>query len=437
MRKPLLLTIILMLLASAAAAMALVYLYDRPQWTTSSREAREEFEQGLLAEIRFYRADAMEHYARALELDPNFVMARVKIAQLTTPGSRDKLLALLQSIDLDRLSRRERALIEVRRSQLEQRPREETNAIIDRYLEKTPRDPHVLALRCNDAWTAQDWDRARNCYQAIIDADPNWVNAVNNLGYIAMAQERFDDAEEQFATYRYLAPDQANPYDSMGELLTLRGREDEARDQFLKAIDTRPDYCASWRHLIELEHWRNNLAQARTDLDRALRESGCESVLKPAECLLALDGSSAGSRADELLESGPCAGTESPQAMIAAHRIALERGQKQAALAIERRVEELEQAPRGEMWRLIGAHLQGIRALKERRYPQAVQSLRGIDDRLVWFGGGQGLFRLYNRAALAAALEKAGDREAAESISAASRAINPRFDQQRREMQRF
>ena len=120
------------------------------------------------------------------------------------------------------------------------------------YLEEHPNDPWALSIRCDQAWQHRDWPPTEECNRRLIKADPNWVQAQNQLGYIAMAQGRFAEAEQLFRTYLYIAPDQANPHDSMGELFTVLGRYAESEKELEEAIRIRPSFCASWEHLVLL-----------------------------------------------------------------------------------------------------------------------------------------------------------------------------------------
>ena len=428
MRRSVIIFILITLVAVTAASMAFMFRRPDAHWTTSSKQALSEFQLGMQDELKFYRADALSHYASALELDPEFVMARVKVAQLGEGMSREKWIALLDSIELDSLSERERALIGLRRARLE-RDLPAADRILDEYLARHPRDPHVLVVRCDVAWAAQDWQKARECYERVIQIDPNWMSAVNNLGYIAMAQGRMDEAFERFTTYRYIAPDHANSHDSMGELLTLTGRYDEARQQFLQALDLRPDYCASWAHLTLLEGVRGRTGQIVADLERAKRESGCEDSLRVGSCAAAISqAADAGEDPTPVLMRPECSDRVPGNLIVRAHFLAVRGGHRESWKTIEEAVAARGGAP--PRVNFVLKHLEAVRALDDGRFDAARGGFEEIDTNLVWFGDGQGLFKVYNRAALVVALEGAGDRDKAVSITEATRKINaPLFDE--------
>ena len=66
----------------AAVAVSIIALPKGPQWTTTSPEALEEFERGMAAAKKLYHDDAIAHLKRAIELDPEFVSAKVMLADM-------------------------------------------------------------------------------------------------------------------------------------------------------------------------------------------------------------------------------------------------------------------------------------------------------------------------------------------------------------------
>src|SRR6516162_5909549 len=88
----------ILLLAGAGVAAALL-LTNRRDLTTSSQAAYEAFQQAQLDRSRFYFKEARVGYAKALELDPNFAMAMLSLAELSERQ---------QAITLVRRAQRER-----------------------------------------------------------------------------------------------------------------------------------------------------------------------------------------------------------------------------------------------------------------------------------------------------------------------------------------
>lgn len=427
MRRPLVLMLFLSLSAITAGAMAFMFMREKPQWTTSSREALAAFEQGLADEMKMYQSDALQHYARALELDPSFAMARVKVAQLgENRGDRNRLLALLSSIDTSELTELERKLIEIRKARAEGKIAE-ADAMMDEWIARNPRDPHVLSIRCNLLWGRRQFDEARSCNQRLLDVDPNWVTAVNQLGYISMAQGRFDEAAEHFMTYRYIAPDQANPHDSTGELLMLRGEYAEAEKHFRQALDIRPDFCASWTHLVQLNVIRGEWEGARADVERIEREPGCSDAAPRLRCQVEVSAAVTGDEgaAGRAFTEYCADGRTTPDALLHAHREALA-GRDEAAAAVVQSEFARITAKNGEPAVMpFTRHVEGIEHLVRRDPARAAEMFAETDRHLAWFGDSQGVFKLYNRAALATALARSGNTDEAARLTESTRPVNP------------
>jgi tetratricopeptide (TPR) repeat protein len=434
MRK---LILVLGALGGLAAMMTAGWLREPQPWTTDDTAARNAFRDCLEADMKFYLREALAACEMALDRDPDFAAAKLKVALLSGLSSQRSrsLLAELRGADLGRLQATERFLV---RYWLLRADRDEEVAedLLGAYLADNPDDPFALDLHCRELWTEREWDAAERCHTRLLEVDPNWVQAQNRRGYAAMAQGRFDEAEDHFRTYLYVAPDQANPHDSLAELLTLRGRYDEAERELEMALEIRPDFCAAYQHLVTLHLLQDRPERARRALERAAAVADC------------LDDSAAGARdrcAVDLWErrlrddwegvretSGACV-DHGPDGVVLGHRAALETGHQEEALAIEAGAREQLEEERSLGYRAEGlgailAHLHGVRMLYGGSYDEAVAQLRVADASLrYWDVLGGSVFKLYNLAILARAEELAGDERAAQATRRRLEEINPRF----------
>ncbi len=271
-----------------AIGVTLLALPRAPEWTTSSPEALAEFEAGFEAEQKFYTEDALAHYARALELDPDFVFVKFRYAagvRDTNPELAARLFAELVEADLTGLTARERCLIERWRA-VRQGEQDLAASILDDYMKSHPNDPYALDLKARVAWGRGSLQEAERLYQKMLKVEPNWVVAYNALGYITMTQGRFAESEEYFMSYRFIAPDQANPHDSLGELFITTGRYDEAANELERAIEIKSDFFASYRHLAIMQMAIGEFADARDTIERARREGMAEEDVFQFSCLV-------------------------------------------------------------------------------------------------------------------------------------------------------
>jgi tetratricopeptide (TPR) repeat protein len=126
-----------------AAGLTLVALPKTQEWTTSSPEALTEFEAGTQAQYKIYLNEAFEHFKRAHELDPDFVIAKWRYAGFLLERDRElaeKLFEELATVDISGLNPREKFFIERWRANRDGRP-EDAARIMAECLEKHPTDP--------------------------------------------------------------------------------------------------------------------------------------------------------------------------------------------------------------------------------------------------------------------------------------------------------
>ncbi len=81
-----------------------VLLFQRahqpPRWTTDSEAARQELEAGLDAFMKIYTDDARAHVARAVALDPGFLVAKERLGRQSSGDELERLAAQLRQADL-------------------------------------------------------------------------------------------------------------------------------------------------------------------------------------------------------------------------------------------------------------------------------------------------------------------------------------------------
>lgn len=425
-------SILLMLAVTAIVAVAAAFMLIRhePEWTTSSQEALTEFRAGLEDDQHFYRADAVKHYERALEMDPDFIAAKIRLLDGLPKEKMKSVVEDLRTTDKGRLNARERFFVDLALARFDG-DRGKAKQLTDAYIEQHPQDAWGLSVRCGDLWTARDFLAAKPCYERLLKVAPNWVLAQNNLGYLEMAQGHFAEAENAFRTYRYIAPDQANPHDSLGELLTLLGRYDEAEKELREAVKVRPDFCASWGHLIDLALLEGDYAKAAQITADASKVPECAKSMPatfgPARAAMwkkADEGDARGILAMPLDEFPE----DANDSRVMRHAAAIDVGDYDEAQRIEaeaaapRHMKEQQTASNPLLW-----YLQGRRFASQGNYQAAIDLLRKADTAMVFWGEGDGVFKLAIKGLLGRVLIESGDREAGEAVLRELNLVNPRF----------
>ncbi len=407
-----------------------------PEWTTRSPRALEEYEIGLKDLAKMYKMDAVQHFEKALELDPSFAMARLHLATLYPSRSeRKRLHEELRLIDTRKLQARESFLLAYHLARVDRR-KADSEQVLALFLEQHPQDPFGLKIQCEIAWEAQAWDEAERCYDNLLTLHPNRVEAWNNLGHIALARGRFDEAEERFKTYRYLAPDQANPHHSLASLAAIRGRYQEAKRELEETVRIKSDFCAAYTQLVDVGFLSGRLdlaGGALEDLEGIeecgyLQDRGVVCALRA--WVLYLGGDAEG--AWRQLDDGCLERLDGYD--LLAHRIAVMTGRFETGVAMEQVVsnyrDKVLAAGRPIHARLIGAllaHMRGIRELAGGDLKKAVALLSEADDALYYWGGERASIKLFNRLNLLRTLELAGLTPRAVALRREIDDINPRL----------
>lgn len=426
--------LLILVLLAAGLLLAWCYTCVRPNqsWTTDSQAAQEEFAKSREAAMKLYHADAAQHARRALELDPDFVAAKVWSLDYADRNDRKRILDSLEAVDLDRLSPREALMLAYALAE-RGRTTESSRDLAAAYVEKHPKDSLGRMYLCR---VLEDSKEQEGCYRKLIAIEPNFVLAQNFLGYLAMGQGRFQEAEERFRTYQYIAPGQANPHDSMGELLVLLGRYDEARQELETALALRADFGPSYINLLQAALLQERVDDAQAAVRRAetagvnqeqLRCMGCEILLRQPSVSEEWETVF---QATDACRLSYCA---SNLPTFLRHRAALATGRREEARRIEeaattRAVESGGKPVYGSRyWPAVSEHLRGVRLTFEGHGEEAVDAFEKADEALAYNGFRDGSVKLQNRLALARLLRDLEREQQADTLEEAVRRINADF----------
>ena len=420
-----------------AVGATLVALPQAPEWTTSSRAALAEFEAGDEALSKVYFVEAREHFERAYEYDPEFLLAKWRFAQFLhddNPQQATPILDDVMTADLANLTARERFLIEYWSAMRRNLPAEAAR-LVDECVVTYPDDPYILAVKASETWRYGNLEEAEHLYQRLLKIDPNWVVAYNALGYIKMTQGRFPEAEEHFKSYRFIAPDQANPHDSLGELFITTGRYDDAEASLETAIKIKPDFWASYIHLAILKTYIGDSDALRNLVESARAAGSPDGVVLEMECRARYVEMAGREAWREILaqRSGECAGGfRNGHAAIITHRAACLTHDWKTARKIEAEAaEHLSNARRigdeDAVTALQAAVLQmeGVRLAIEGDYATAEKQLRAVDEQLGYMQVQFGMYKLFNRTILIETLFAGGNDAEGHQLLAEVRRINP------------
>lgn len=425
--------------AAVVVAISLVARQENTEWTTSSRAAHRELERAIEARLKMYQNDAVGHLESAIKLDPEFVFAKLQLAEMLqseAPQRAETLFGEALSADVDRLRPRERFFI-LRADALREESFGRAARLTRDYLDQNPDDPYIIEIVANDAKTRGDFQAAERLYRRLLEVAPNWVAAYSWLGYLTMTQGRFSEAEEYFTSYRFIAPDQANAHDSLAELYIIRGRYDEADIAVNMAIEMRADFWPAYLHMVQARGMMRDFLSAREAIDRWADQPGVSArELKRMRCTVdvaELDFSRSWSRLVENASS-PCYDRDDPAGYVsrAIHRAACQKGDWAVATRLEDRLHELIERARQrstyrsgyEAWSAL-LHMEGVRLALKGNLESAEERFRKADSYLTYHEAAPGLFKLVTRLMLAETLfAQSRDGEAHRLLSEV-RTVNP------------
>ena len=205
--------------------------------TTRSTEAYAAYLQGREQLDRFDEPVARKSFERAIELDPEFAIAYVRLAQtLERDGDTAKIQAAYRKAkELSaRAPEKERLLIEARYAWRVERDNRKAIELLRTLVAKYPSEKEFHFELGGRLYA--DPNAAIAEYQAALALDPEFGNALNSMAFALVRKSDFAGAQTALERYVAVAPNEFNPLDSLGLLLFLRGRYDEAIDKYKKAM---------------------------------------------------------------------------------------------------------------------------------------------------------------------------------------------------------
>jgi tetratricopeptide (TPR) repeat protein len=233
--------------------------------TTQDIEAYHAYQEGLEAERRFRMAEAKAQYENAIQLDPGFALAHLRLGgRELEEGNNSRGIRALQLAkqNLGAASERDRLLIDgilaLRVQDDADTAREKFAALLDRY----PDDREARLW----LWGIAEGDERQRIIEEAIRLDPYYAAAHNQLAYHLADKKEFAAADSVIARYASLEPDEPNPRDSRGEIHERAGEYEKARAQYREALEIEPTFLYALDHLARSYFREGRAAEARAEL---------------------------------------------------------------------------------------------------------------------------------------------------------------------------
>lgn len=203
--------------------------------TTKSEEAKKEFLEGRDLAEKLRAQESVEHFDKALALDPDFASAELARAN-SAPTAKDFFEHLKKAVALSgKASEGEKLLILANEAGANGEVVKQKE-YLDRLVAAHPNDERARFNLGNYYFGQQEYEQAIAHYKKAAEVAPDYSPAYNILGYAYRQQGNYQDAERAFKKYIELIPNDPNPYDSYAELLLKMGRFEDSIAQYHKAL---------------------------------------------------------------------------------------------------------------------------------------------------------------------------------------------------------
>ncbi|HWN08491.1 MAG TPA: tetratricopeptide repeat protein [Pyrinomonadaceae bacterium] len=235
--------------------------------TTSSEEARKEFLQGRDLAEKLRIQDSIQHFDKAISLDPNFALAELNRAQVSPTGTEffdhlKKAVALAE-----KASNGEKLLILGNEAGANGNAAKQKE-LLDQLVAAYPNDERAHFNLGGYYFGQQDMPKAIEQYKKATELDPTYSTAFNILGYAYRQNTDYANAESAFKKYIDLIPKDPNPYDSYAELLLKIGRFDESIAQYKKALEIDPNFINSHQGIASALMYQGKHDEAAAEMEK-------------------------------------------------------------------------------------------------------------------------------------------------------------------------
>ncbi len=225
--------------------------------TTDSYEAYRFYQRGMEDRSRWDFSSAEQNFEKAIQIDPTFSTAYMRLAWAKGRWfTQDPLADLYPVRELLKLARKHSE----KAPEFERRQIEVLTAFYDRRFDEAaewardlvnqyPNEISANRLAAHALEGAGRGKEACRTRERALKLDPTYANGYNALGYCLMDQGDYDGALVALDKYRILQPDVWNPYHSAWEIHMEMGEWDEANRTMEECQRNVPSWSVSHYYL--------------------------------------------------------------------------------------------------------------------------------------------------------------------------------------------
>jgi serine/threonine protein kinase/Tfp pilus assembly protein PilF len=244
--------------------------------TTESMEAYNYYLKGRDYYERLYNEEARECLEKAVELDPQFAVAYLYLAgvhgRLRNTRARDG--AYRKAMDYaDKANRKERLYIEAAYAVSIEGDIKKRFRILKQMAEEFPGEKLVHQLLASHYRVNELFYQAVEEYDKVLELDPKYGWAMNELAYMYSDAGYFDKAHDYLQRYIGVYPGDANPVDSMGELYFRMGKLDDAIAKYKEALELKPDFYYAYWEIAYIHGLKEEYGEALRWIDLFLKKA--------------------------------------------------------------------------------------------------------------------------------------------------------------------
>jgi len=249
--------------------------------TTTSEEAKKEFLLGRDLSDRLLGQESLQHFDKAVGLDPDFASAELALA-VNAATAKDFFDHQKKAMSLaDKASEGEKLLILANEAGANGDVTKQKD-----YLEKLvasyPNDERAQFTLANYYFGQQELEPAVEHYKKATVLAPTFSPAYNVLGYAYRQQGNYADAEQAFKKYIELIPNDPNPYDSYAELLLKMGRFDDSLAQYHRALSIDSHFVPSHFGIAADQMYLGKPDEATAELQKMAQQARNDGELRTA-----------------------------------------------------------------------------------------------------------------------------------------------------------
>ena len=195
-------------------------------------------------------AHAVEHYEKALELDPNAASAWVELGRVYYLQGGMGWAPLARAVDRGRQA-------------------------VERALSIEPDLGEAYALMARIQMDALDWRAAEASYARALELDPSSANVLGGAAMLSCSRGRLEEARTQLIRSLENDPLSAGTHQVLGTTLRTMGRFGEAEASFQRALELAPEGTLNHAHyallLVDMDRKEEALREAEREAGEIYR----------------------------------------------------------------------------------------------------------------------------------------------------------------------